>query len=185
MNINTDNVKSKIKEVADHWGAMMPMMTMEECGELIQAISKLERCGGTTWLNNVNSHYVNEYRQQVIKEIADVNIAMNALMVHYGIDAREVAIAIGNKLLKDYLDIHTKDFEDLNKLIEAAFSDYENDSQKKQCIKRVKNAFRRNDIHDLSTLKGIMRDPFWYDHIRGIGKDTAKRLERAVNGGNS
>ena len=96
-----------------------------------------------------------------------------------------MALAIGNKLHKDYLDIHTKkyDFEDLNKLIEAAFSDYEDNSQKKQCIKRVKNVFRRNDIHDLSTLKGIMRDPFWYDHIRGIGKESAKRLEKALNGG--
>lgn len=185
MNVNTDNVKSKIKEVSEHWGSMMPMMTMEECGELIQAISKLERSGGSTWLNNPDSNSVKELRGNVIKEMADVEIAISALRNYYGIDPNEVAMAIGKKLHKDYMDIHTKkyDFGDLNKLIDLAYANYEEGSQKLQCIKRVKNAFRRNDIHNLSTLKTLMRDPFWYDHVRGIGKDTAKRLEKALNGG--
>lgn len=178
MNINTDNVKSKIKEVSDHWGSMMPMMTMEECGELIQAISKLERSGGSTWLNNPDSPSVKELRNNLIKEMADVEIAISALRNYYGIDPREVAIAIGIKLNKKY----TPEYEnDLDKVIEKIFEGAPEGTIKKQSMKRIHNALYRSNIKDVKTLATLVnKDDRWYNHVRDLGKASAKKLEKEL-----
>lgn len=78
-----------IIEVAEFWGAQMPMMAMEEMAELIQAISKFERGKPLA-------------TQAVIKEMADVYISLRSLMYMYSIDQGEIVKAIDNKLEKKY-----------------------------------------------------------------------------------
>ena len=80
----------EIKTVASFWGDKMPMMLMEECGELIQALSKRER------------NHTLETEINVIEEIADVLISIGAVMEHYGISDDEVKHRICNKLDRQY-----------------------------------------------------------------------------------
>lgn len=78
--------------VASHWGDKMPMMAMEECGELVQAISKMEReAGSPAYL-----------RQALVDEIGDVLISAWALAAHYGISKDEVQARVEHKMNKKY-----------------------------------------------------------------------------------
>lgn len=61
-------------QVAHHWGERMPMMVMEEAGELIQAISKFER----SEKDITSSEFDN-----LIDEIGDMTIALRAIQFHY------------------------------------------------------------------------------------------------------
>ena len=54
------------------------MVACEECGELIQAISK------------INRKYNKENRMQLAEEIADVRIVCSQLMLRYGISDEEI-----------------------------------------------------------------------------------------------
>lgn len=106
-----------IKDVSNYWAERMPMMCMEEAGELIQAISKYERKkdyyqslgedeevflwkrvaeekkGRYEWQNS---------RKDLIDEIGDMYISLAAIMNHYNIDIKEVDERINNKLNKKY-----------------------------------------------------------------------------------
>jgi NTP pyrophosphatase (non-canonical NTP hydrolase) len=82
----------KCKEIAEYWGDKMPMMAMEEAGELIQAISKVERetKNPSLALNNL------------IDEIGDMYIVLEALTQRYAIDPEAICERIGCKLNKKY-----------------------------------------------------------------------------------
>lgn len=85
FNISADPYK--IKSVADFWGEKMPMMCMEECGELIQAISKVERKG-------LNA----DTRKNLKEEIRDNYISLMAIQQHYNITDAEIKEMISMKL---------------------------------------------------------------------------------------
>lgn len=82
------DLQDATEEVAAYWGDKMPMMAMEECGELIQAISKYER------LSSGN--------EALTDEIGDVFISCMALLNHYGIDCDTIDARIKKKLAKRY-----------------------------------------------------------------------------------
>lgn len=77
-------------KIAKFWGDKMPMMAMEECGELIQAISKFERDAS------------DEHRENLEKEMADVLISIGALAKHYDIDIPGIMEDIKLKTEKKY-----------------------------------------------------------------------------------
>lgn len=100
----------QIKDVSNYWDDRMPMMCIEETGELIQAISKYERKkdyyqslgedevaeakkGRYEWQNS---------RKNLIDEIGDMYISLAAIMKYYHIDVQEVDERIDYKLNKEY-----------------------------------------------------------------------------------
>ena len=85
-----DDYRICFKGVADHWGDRMPMMAMEECAELIQAVSKHQR-----------KHTV-ETQEAVLAEMADVAISIGALMVQMGLEPVDLMEAIEEKLNNKY-----------------------------------------------------------------------------------
>lgn len=99
------DLEVKMKDVGDYWNQKMPMMAMEECAELIQAISKFERADIVIEdRNGENSLYNN-----LVKEMADVYISIHALMwwytsndSMYEVMKDDVADAIVAKLNKKY-----------------------------------------------------------------------------------
>ena len=104
--VNLTNLNKRLfADVASHWNELMPMMTMEECGELIQAISKYERF-------SVSSHpdmdriaiedKFDKFRNNLIEEIRDVYISLEALKIFYSIDDNELNSMIEKKLNKKY-----------------------------------------------------------------------------------
>ena len=62
--------KEKVLSVKNYWNNKMPMMTIEEMAELTQAISKYER------------YACNENYEQIVKELADVYIALEAYQMY-------------------------------------------------------------------------------------------------------
>ena len=85
----------KVGEVVNYWGDKMPMLVMEEAGELIQAISKVER-KEDRYLEN------EDLRNNLIAEIRDMYISLRALQYYYGLDTPTIETAIHNKLNKKY-----------------------------------------------------------------------------------
>lgn len=88
-----------IKDVANYWNDLLPIMIMEECAELQQAVSKFERY--------LNCETTSESRERalkgdIIKEMGDVQIAMMAYCEHFGIDPKDIIKAIEEKLAKKY-----------------------------------------------------------------------------------
>lgn len=98
--INREFSLKDFSDIEDFWGNQMPMMTMEELGELIQAISKVER--GFASIDQIDTEDMEKRLKDVIAEMADVYISCRALMVQYGIDIDEVEDAIEQKLDKRY-----------------------------------------------------------------------------------
>lgn len=88
------DIKEKTLPVNVHWGSRMPLMACEECGELVQAISKLER------KLFANESFDEEY-DHLIEEIGDVYLVMGALMNHYCISAIDIEKAIDSKLSEE------------------------------------------------------------------------------------
>ena len=83
LNINNPTQLEQIKKIANHYGEHRQITkTIEECGELIQALSK---------------HIFNDYSQHVIEEIADVEIMLQQIkyLMNVGVD---VAIVKQNKI---------------------------------------------------------------------------------------
>lgn len=76
-------------EVDMYWADRMPMMAMEEAGEFIQSISKVER-GKDGSLQNL------------IDEIGDLYITLEAIRHHYAIDTEAIMDRIDTKLRKEY-----------------------------------------------------------------------------------
>lgn len=65
--------------ISKHWEEKMPIMTCEECGELIQAISKYERNDGD-----------GQSTEDLINEMGDVIISIFTLASKYHISYRDI-----------------------------------------------------------------------------------------------
>ena len=88
-----------IKDVAKYWNDLLPMMLMEECAELQQAVSKFERY----WATEVTSESRERaLRGNIVKEMADVQIAMLAYCEYFGIKPEDIFKATDEKLRKKY-----------------------------------------------------------------------------------
>ena len=110
--INTSDLKKMTGGVNQFWGVRMPIMAAEESGEVLKAISKLERFlyahfedydDATCWDIHVHTDR-DDYDSLVndlTKEMADLMIAMGALMNRYGVDPYNVDAAIKDKLSKE------------------------------------------------------------------------------------
>lgn len=70
---------------------LVPMMVMEEAGELIQAISKMERKPDN-----------DEARQNLIDEIGDMYICLGELIAEYDLTEDEIERRLYKKLRKEY-----------------------------------------------------------------------------------
>lgn len=88
-----------IKDVANYWNDLLPIMLMEECAELQQAVSKFER-----YLNVEVTSESREraLRSNITKEMADVQIAMLAYCEYFGIKPEDIFKATDEKLRKKY-----------------------------------------------------------------------------------
>lgn len=86
-----------IDGVSDFWREQMPMNTMEEMGELIQAISKLERYIHR-YMSGYNPEEYMERMDAVETEIADVIIAVLALSHWYNMDQADILKKMEKKL---------------------------------------------------------------------------------------
>lgn len=82
-----DYLDSKMLDAANFWKGMENTIAMEECGELLQALGKLNRKGLSK--KTINS---------VKGEIRDVFIVLNILMINYNIDKNEIIKMIDEKL---------------------------------------------------------------------------------------
>lgn len=71
-----------------YWGNRVPMMVMEECGELIQAISKAERGKDPV-------------RLKLKEEIRDVVIGLLMLTEYYDIEHTDILFMALNKLKEE------------------------------------------------------------------------------------
>ena len=83
------------ENIRENGVAFETVIAMEECAELIQAISKVKRYG-----------FVGEYKDNLIEEIADVNIVVLELMMLFDISNDDIAEFIDSKIqrIKKRLD---------------------------------------------------------------------------------
>ena len=91
-------MNERIEGVAAFWGDLMPIMSVEEAGEFIQAVSKIERARKRFKNDAMTRHEVDS----LTKEMADLLICMSALVAHYGIEADDIQEAMEVKLAKEY-----------------------------------------------------------------------------------
>ena len=75
------------ENIKEHGIVEETVIAMEECAELIQAISKVKRYG-----------FVGEYRDNLIEEIADVSIVIHEIMMMFGIADDDLENAIYAKV---------------------------------------------------------------------------------------
>ena len=92
-------IKEETKDVAEFWNDKMPMMAMEECGELIQAISKWSRKGGKTY-EGLDT-YTKEGRNLIV-EMGDIIISIGALLNLADIPEDDLNDYVTEKLSKKY-----------------------------------------------------------------------------------
>lgn len=104
--INLTNLnEQQFIDVAEYWGNKMPMLLMEECGELIQAVSKYERYVSTPHPEMDGDDINNKceaLRCNLIEEIRDMYISLEAIKHLYSIDDNEINGLIEKKLNKKY-----------------------------------------------------------------------------------
>lgn len=87
------------KDVARHWGTRMPMMTLEECGELVQAVCKVERAFENR--PDPSNVYVDAV-ESLVDEMGDILIAVEALRQYYRIPQSKIDMRIESKLAQHY-----------------------------------------------------------------------------------
>lgn len=97
FNLKFSDVEIRCGEIADYWDNLMPMIAMEECGELIQAISKMER-DDLAMVPGIKSRQ----KQDVIDEMGDVLICMSALSHRYSISEDDILNRLEAKINKKY-----------------------------------------------------------------------------------
>ena len=113
--IHISDLTNEFYYVEKHWKGIMPIMAMEEAGEFIQAISKLERFHRENWYEDPDGYETglpygsglfqdrdSELTENVVKEAADLIIAIGALGNTYGYTIDQVEDAIVEKLKKTY-----------------------------------------------------------------------------------
>ena len=96
--------KKQALKIANWWGDKYPLMACEECGELMQAISKAERSEPERKSRYTGNYRIQdeEVRKNLVKELADVAIAIEVLAYRYDITDEELNLAIRSKLNKRY-----------------------------------------------------------------------------------
>lgn len=96
--------KKQALKIANWWGDKYPLMACEECGELMQAVSKVERSNPERKSRYTMNYQVKDedLRENLIKELADVAIAIEVLSYRYDITDEELNLAIKAKLNKKY-----------------------------------------------------------------------------------
>lgn len=103
FNLNVD-IK-KVESVVDFWGERIPIMTCEECGELIQAISKVQRKLPRTLDVDISDLMLKgmglDFRN-VETEAADVIISVLTLCIYYNIPLDVIEKRVDEKLNKIY-----------------------------------------------------------------------------------
>jgi len=93
------DLNKAIKGVAQWWNDFLPMLLMEECAELQQAVSKFERY----WATDVTSESrERKLKGDITKEMADVFITILAYCEYYGIEPNDIFKAAEEKLQKKY-----------------------------------------------------------------------------------
>ena len=107
------NILEKTEDVHKFWDSQMPLNLCEECGELITAVSKMERIFSvynntltkemfepTDWenLDIRHSAALTKPKQSVIDEMGDVIISILALCARYDIDINDIEKRIHFKL---------------------------------------------------------------------------------------
>ena len=75
------------ENIKEHGVVEETVIAMEECAELIQAISKVKRYG-----------FAGEYRDNLIEEIADVSIVIREIMMIFDISNDDIAEFIDSKI---------------------------------------------------------------------------------------
>lgn len=75
------------ENIKEHGVVLETVIAMEECAELIQAISKVKRYG-----------FVGEYRDNLIEEIADVDIVITELLMMFDILPLEIESIMDSKI---------------------------------------------------------------------------------------
>ena len=88
MNEKMEEYAAVLEENIKENGVVLEtVVAMEECAELIQAISKVKRYG-----------FVGEYKDNLIEEIADVSIVIREIMMMFGIADDDLENAIYAKV---------------------------------------------------------------------------------------
>ena len=75
------------ENIKEHGVVLETVIAMEDCAELIQAITKVKRYG-----------FVGEYRDNLIEEIADVSIVIREIMMIFRISDGDVNEVIDSKI---------------------------------------------------------------------------------------
>ena len=75
------------ENIKEHGVVLETVIAMEECAELIQAISKVKRYG-----------FVGEYRDNLIEEIADVDIVITELLMAFNVSEDEFFSVLDRKI---------------------------------------------------------------------------------------
>ena len=75
------------ENIKEHGVVEETVIAMEECAELIQAISKVKRYG-----------FVGEYRDNLIEEIADVGVVIREIMMIFGISVGDINEVFDSKI---------------------------------------------------------------------------------------
>lgn len=100
FNLKFGDVEVRCGAVYDHRGKLLPMTMMEECGELIQAVSKIE---GSNY--DIPQEEKLKLKQNVIDEMCDVLICMSALSHRYSISEDDILKRLDKKL-KEQSDVY-------------------------------------------------------------------------------
>ena len=75
------------ENIRENGVAFETVIAMEECAELIQAISKVKRYG-----------FVGEYKDSLIEEIADVDIVITELLMAFNVTEEEFFSVLDRKI---------------------------------------------------------------------------------------
>ena len=88
MNEKMEEYAAVLEENIKENGVILEtVVAMEECAELIQAISKVKRYG-----------FVGEYRDNLIEEIADVDIVITELLMAFNVTEDEFFNVLDRKI---------------------------------------------------------------------------------------
>lgn len=98
--MNKKKIKKSMEKSIDNYGQVQLLMVCEEMGELIQAISKMERLMDS-------KEERKKYKGHIIEEIADVSIMLDELMLYYNIKHSDV-----EKMKEEKLERLKKRMED-------------------------------------------------------------------------
>ena len=94
-NFDGESFEKFVGGVSDFWGSRMPMMCVEELGELTQAICKYEREGCLEQFDDY-------LWRNLVDEMGDVLISVWALAHHYGIAKTDIGKRVKTKMEKKY-----------------------------------------------------------------------------------